>query len=163
MMGAGKSSIGRSLAEQCERQFVDTDSLIQQRLGRSIAQIFQLYGEESFRAHETSVLKSLEPGETVLSTGGGVVTIADNWPILRKLGPIVYLKASPDTLIARLEQSKKKRPLLNVEDWEAQLRTLLEAREPLYSQADITIEVDEADLADGAMRVYDALRKAGYE
>jgi shikimate kinase len=163
MMGAGKSSIGRSLAEQCERQFVDTDALIQQRLGRSIAQIFQLYGEESFRAHETSVLKSLEAGETVLSTGGGVVTIPDNWPVLRSLGPIVYLKASPETLIARLEQSKKKRPLLNVEDWETQLRTLLEAREPLYSQADITIEVDEADLADGAMRVYDALREAGYE
>jgi len=162
MMGAGKSSIGRALADEYDRQFVDTDQLIQQRLGRSIAQIFQLYGEEAFRAHETSVLKSLSPGSSVLSTGGGIVTISENWPVLRSLGPTIYLKASPETLIARLEQSKKKRPLLNVEDWEAQLRSLLSRREQLYEQADITVEVDADDLVDGALRVHSALEKAGY-
>ena len=162
MMGAGKSSIGRALADEYDRQFVDTDQLIQQRLGRSIAQIFQLYGEEAFRAHETSVLKSLSPGPSVLSTGGGIVTISENWPVLRSLGPTIYLKASPETLIARLEQSKKKRPLLNVEDWEAQLRSLLSRREQLYEQADITVEVDANDLVDGALRVHSALEKAGY-
>ena len=162
MMGAGKSSIGRALADQYDRLFVDTDQLIQQRLGRSIAQIFQLYGEEAFRAHETSVLKSLSPGASVLSTGGGIVTIEENWPVLRSLGPTIYLKASPETLIARLEQSKKKRPLLNVEDWESQLRSLLSRRETLYEQADITVEVDVDDLADGAYRVYQALEQGGY-
>jgi shikimate kinase len=163
MMGAGKSSIGRALAERTDRQFIDTDLLIQQRLGRSISQIFQFYGEEAFRSHETSVLKSLVPGPSVVSTGGGVVTIPENWPILKALGPTIYLRAAPETLIARLVQSKKKRPLLDVEDWETQLRTLLATREPLYTQADFTIEVDEAELSDGAKQVENILAQAGIE
>lgn len=139
MMGAGKSSVGRSLAELSGRAFVDTDQLLQNRFGRSITKIFQVYGEEAFREHETSVLRSLEPGATVISTGGGVVLREENWAELRRLGTTVYLEASVETLVARLEASKKKRPLLEVDNWEDRLDELLLARLPLYRQADLTL------------------------
>jgi shikimate kinase len=162
MMGAGKSSIGRALADASGRTFVDTDLLIQQRLGRPISQVFQVYGEDAFRCHETSVLRGLEPNRVVLATGGGIVLRPENWTEMRRLGPTIYLKASPETLIDRLEKSKKKRPLLEVEGWEDRLRTLLAARTPLYEQADVTVEVDDAQLDTGAEFVLQALKKAGY-
>src|SRR5580658_4293007 len=117
MMGAGKSSIGRLLAESTGRSFVDTDLILQQRLGRPISQIFQIYGEEAFRDHETSVLKGLEPSMSVISTGGGIVLRDENWAEFNRLGQTIFLDASIETLIGRLAVSKKKRPLLQVEDW----------------------------------------------
>jgi shikimate kinase len=142
MMGAGKSSVGRALAELSGRSFQDTDLLLQNRLGRSIGQMFSRYGEEAFRDHETSLLRTLEPGGTVLATGGGIVCREDNWSELRRLGTTVYLHASPDTLVLRLGQSKKKRPLLETEQWEERVRTLLESRGPFYLRADMAVDVD---------------------
>lgn len=158
MMGAGKSSIGRALAELSDRQFIDTDQLLQQRLGRPIPQIFQIYGEETFRAHETSILKSLEPSPIVLATGGGIVTRSENWDELRRLGLTVFLDATPATLKDRLARSKKKRPLLQTEEWETRIDELLAVRTPLYQTADLTVAVDDVDLMDGAQKVLDAIR-----
>jgi len=158
MMGAGKSSIGRALAELSDRQFIDTDQLLQQRLGRPIPQIFQIYGEETFRAHETSILKGLEPAPIVLATGGGIVTRDENWDELRRLGLTVFLDATPETLKDRLARSKKKRPLLQTEEWETRIEQLLVARMPLYQSADLTVAVDDVDLMDGAQKVLDAIR-----
>lgn len=158
MMGAGKSSIGRALAELSGRQFVDTDQLLQQRLGRPIPQIFQIYGEETFRAHETSILRCLEPTPVVLATGGGIVTRPENWPELRRLGLTVFLDATPETLKDRLARSKKRRPLLQTEEWESRIDELLLDRLPLYRQADITVPVDDVDLEDGAQKVLNAIQ-----
>ncbi|RYG33767.1 shikimate kinase [bacterium] len=153
MMGAGKSAIGRALAEVTGREFIDTDQLIQNRLGRPIPQIFQIYGEPTFRDHETSVLKSLEPGMSVVSTGGGLVGREENWYELRRLGTVCYLRASHTTLTTRLAVSKKKRPLLQNDTWEDDLRRLMEKRAPLYERADLVVDVDQDGLDEGLERV----------
>lgn len=157
MMGAGKSSVGRALAELSGREFLDTDLMLQNRLGRPIPQIFHVYGEDAFRDHETSILRSLEPKAAILSTGGGIVLREANWAEMRRLGLIIYLKSTPETLINRLEVSKKKRPLLQVEEWPDRVRDLLELRAPLYEQADVTIELDSQDVQTGARFILDKL------
>jgi len=150
MMGAGKSSVGRHLSELSGREFRDTDLLLQNRFGRTISQIFQLYGEATFRAHETSVLQTLEPEPIVLATGGGIVMKPENWAELRRLGITCFLNASASVLHERLEASKKKRPLLETENWEQKVTDLLDARMPLYMQADFTLNVDPDDIAETA-------------
>jgi len=164
MMGAGKSSVGRALAEASGREFRDTDQLLVQRFGRSIAQIFDVYGEAAFRDHETSIVKSLEPGPYVLATGGGIVMRPENWAELRRLGPICYLEATPETLIERLAISKKKRPLLETENWEDRLRALLMGRIPLYEQADFRVAVDGNEIDSASQRVLaEFLERTGAE
>ena len=158
MMGAGKSSIGRALAELSGRTFVDTDLLLQNRLGRPVSQIFQIYGEGAFRDHETSVLRSLEPGESVISTGGGIILRSENWDEFTRLGVTVFLDARFEILIERLTASKKKRPLLQVDDWEKRTETLLDSRIHLYRQADISVRVDDVELTEAAGRVMDAIQ-----
>src|SRR4051794_13739349 len=108
MMGVGKSAVGRELAVRTGRSFLDTDQLLQHRLGRPVSQLFQIYGEDAFREHETSILRSLEPCDAILSTGGGVVTREANWVELRRLGTVAYLKATEEEIIARLTVSKKR-------------------------------------------------------
>lgn len=149
--------MGRYLATQTGRPFIDTDLLIQHRFGRPISQIFQLYGEDAFRDHETSVLKTLDREPSVISTGGGIVLRPENWDEMRRLGTIVYLKAPLQVLLDRLEASKKKRPLLQSEDWAARVEALLEARRPLYEQADLVVEVSDSDIESGGRRLSDLL------
>ncbi len=158
-MGAGKSSIGRALAELSDRQFIDTDLILQQRLGRPISQIFQIYGEQAFRDHESSVIRNLEPCASVLSTGGGIVLRDENWTEFKRLGTTVFLDASVQTLVGRLAISKKKRPLLETDDWEARVEQLLETRVDLYRRADVTVRMDGVDLSIGAERVLEAIRQ----
>jgi shikimate kinase len=157
MMGAGKSSVGRALAELSGREFMDTDLLLQHRFGRPVYQIFDVYGEEAFRQHETSILKSIEPVNVVLATGGGIVTREDNWEELRRLGTTIYLRASSETIIGRLQVSKKKRPLLMEDAWPERVLDLLEKRTPLYEQADICVEVDSDNVVDVAQKVLQAI------
>lgn len=140
MMGSGKSSVGRQLAEISSRPFEDTDMLLERRFGRTVSQIFKVYGEEAFRGHETSVLQSIEPHDCVLATGGGIVMREANWTELHRLGTTVYLRASIDSLINRLESSKRKRPLLMVDSWEDRLRELVAIRKPYYQRADIIVD-----------------------
>jgi shikimate kinase len=160
MMGVGKSAVGRELAVRTGREFMDTDQLLQHRLGRPVTQLFQIYGESAFRDHETSLLKSLEPCEAILSTGGGIVVREANWTELRRLGRSLYLKATAEDLIERLTTSKKRRPLLEVEDWEDRLRNLLAAREEQYQMADIVVELNGEGIEDAAERVYQAFAEA---
>jgi shikimate kinase len=157
MMGAGKSSVGRALAELSGREFMDTDILLQNRFGRPVYQIFDVYGEDAFRQHETSILKSLEPAFAVLATGGGIVTRDVNWHELRRLGTTIYLKASPETIVGRLQASKKKRPLLMADAWPERVLDLLESRKPLYEQADLSVQVDSDDVIHVAQRVLEAV------
>jgi shikimate kinase len=98
MMGAGKSTVGRMLAERAGREFLDTDQLITRRLGRPVNQLFQLYGQDAFREHEAAMIRSLEPGANVIATGGGTVLREDNWEQFRRLGATVYLEIAPELL-----------------------------------------------------------------
>jgi shikimate kinase len=159
MMGAGKSAVGRAIASLSNRPFVDTDQLLQARFGRSIDQIFKRFGEETFRAHETSILKGLEPGSYVLATGGGIVMRPQNWDEMRRLGVTLFLDAGREVLCGRLAASKKKRPLLEVEDWEGRVETLLEARIPLYTQADLRVELGSRGIDEIAQEALRLLRQ----
>lgn len=157
-MGVGKSAVGRRIAEATGRTFEDTDLLLERRFGRAVHQIFSVYGEAAFRDHELSILKSLQPGNFVVSTGGGIVLREDNWSELNRLGIVVYLEASAETLISHLANSKKKRPLLATENWEDRVREILSNRQELYRKADIRVQVDtEADISAIAERTLSAL------
>ncbi|HRJ26001.1 MAG TPA: shikimate kinase [Fimbriimonadaceae bacterium] len=139
MMGAGKSTIGRELAVRSGRSFRDTDQMIQSRFGRSVARVFDLYGEAAFREHETSLLESLHPAKEVLATGGGIVLREENWVEMRRLGTTVYLDVEPEVLKQRLSKSKKPRPLLMVDQWESRFDALYAARQELYRKADLCV------------------------
>lgn len=153
MMGSGKTTIGRTAAEHEGVPFDDTDLILTRRLGRTIPQIFQLYGEEAFRSHETSVLASIEPETGVLATGGGIVLREENWVHLKRLGTTVFLDVPVEALIARLAMAKKRRPLLEVDGWDQKVRDLLDYRRPLYQKADVTLFIEEGDVEATANRL----------
>lgn len=157
MMGVGKSTVGGLLAQRAKRDHVDTDRLLVNRLGRPIPQLFQILGESTFRDHETAILRSLEPGNVVVSTGGGIVLREQNWIEMARLGTTIFLDVPEDVLIARLERSKKRRPLLQGEGMEDKVRAILAARLPLYRKADLVVQLGDADAASGAELVLEAL------
>lgn len=157
MMGAGKTTIGRILSDRTGRPFYDVDRMLVNRLGRPIPQLFSIYGEDTFRGHETSVLRTIPCENCVVSTGGGIVLRPENWEIMRAIGKTIYLRAPLEVLMDRLANSKKKRPLLQVEDPEERIRTILEARTPLYESADIIVDLDRSDAEEGATKVIAAL------
>lgn len=142
-MGAGKTTIGRILAELMELPFLDSDKVIEERSGADIPWIFDIEGEDGFRNRETAVLLELasEPN-LVLATGGGIVTREENRKCLRQSGTVVYLSADIDQLVERTSRDKK-RPLLQVDDPRQKIRELIEVREPLYREvADLVVNTD---------------------
>jgi shikimate kinase len=157
MMGAGKSTVGKRLAEMSQREFIDTDQLIVNRLGKSIDKIFEQYGEQTFRDHETSIIKSLQSGAVVVSTGGGSILRSENLEALRLIGITVYLRVPKEQLIERLKISRKKRPLLQRDDWEDAFGALFDQRAAVYEQCDIIVDIDNASLDESAERLYKEL------
>ena len=132
--GSGKSTVGRGLARRVGLPFVDSDHVIEQRLGCSIRDFFAREGESAFRDLEQQVLADLAAGPAcVLATGGGSVLRAANRDTLRAAGHVVYLRASPDELWRRLRNDTK-RPLLQVADPQKALRDLYAKRDPLYRE-----------------------------
>ena len=140
MMGSGKSTIGAILADRLSHQFFDTDMLIEQISGRSVAELFEQSGESTFRQLETQVLSELSSYlRKLIATGGGIVVTPENWGHLRS-GIIVWLDVPVAVLCARLKNDKT-RPLLTG-DLETKLNTLFTDRSPLYSQADLHIKLE---------------------
>lgn len=138
MMGAGKTTVGRLLAEQLDYQFFDTDAVIERVTGQPISQIFAESGEATFRSLESQVLAELSAyTRLAIATGGGIVIKRENWGYLRH-GIVVWLDVPLEHLRARLADDMT-RPLLQDADPEARLQTLLEQRQPLYSQADVRV------------------------
>ena len=140
-MGAGKSTIGRHLAELLGRDFRDSDQEIEKRTGATIPLIFEIEGEAGFRGRESSVLDDLtRQANIVLATGGGAILSPDNRKILHERGVVVYLHAPLETLLTRTRRDRH-RPLLQTADRRRTLEDILKAREPIYRQAaDIVIE-----------------------
>lgn len=132
LMGAGKTSVGRHLAQLLGWEFLDTDHVLEERCGADIPWIFDIEGEAGFRRRETEVLEDLCQREnTVIATGGGIVLSQHNRSLLKTCGTVVYLSATPEQLYARVAHDTH-RPLLQVENPEAVLAKLLQEREPLY-------------------------------
>jgi shikimate kinase len=133
--GSGKTTVGRQLARRLGVPFVDSDHVIEDRLGCSIREYFVREGEDNFRDVEEAVLDDLsQHHKGVISTGGGSVLRANNRRRLHERGQVIYLRSSPEDVYRRLRHDTV-RPLLQVEDPMARLRALYEARDPLYREA----------------------------
>jgi shikimate kinase len=139
MMGAGKSAVGRPLAQALGYRFIDADTTVEETAGRTIPEIFAEAGEEGFRELESAVLNELSRWHSlVVATGGGVVTRPVNWGQLQQ-GVVIWLDAPEALLMQRLRGDPTPRPLLGDPDPAGRLRALLEARRPLYAQADLHV------------------------
>ncbi|ABM01571.1 shikimate kinase AroK [Shewanella amazonensis] len=143
-MGAGKSTIGRHLAQMLHLEFHDSDQEIESRTGADIAWVFDVEGEEGFRRREAQVIADLtEKQGIVLATGGGSVQSKDIRNYLSARGIVVYLETTIDKQVARTQRDKR-RPLLQVDDPRSVLETLAESRNPLYEEiADVIVKTDD--------------------
>ena len=162
MMGSGKTSTGRPLAERLGYGFVDADAVIEQAAGCSIPEIFQRDGEAEFRALEKQVLSSISQRHSlVVATGGGVVTQQENWGLLHS-GIVIWLDVVQEQLLKRLQSDKTVRPLLQTADPEAALSDLLAERKALYAEADLTVVINDEPpeaVADGIVQLLPGLLK----
>jgi shikimate kinase len=145
MMGVGKSSIGRRLAARLRIPFVDADAEIEKAAGMSITDIFARHGEADFRSGEARVIaRLLEDGPQVLATGGGAFMNPATRAAIRAKGVSIWLAAEFDVLMRRIMKRKNQRPMLQTADPAETLRQLLATREPIYAQADLTVQSREA-------------------
>ena len=155
LMGAGKSSVGRRLAEKLDIPFVDADHEIEVAAGKSISEIFADHGEDYFREGERRVImRLLENGKQVLATGGGAYMNSESRERIRDLGISVWLKADLDLLLKRVAK-RNDRPLLREEDPAKVLKRLIDLRYPVYALADV--QVESRDVQHGQM-VNDVIR-----
>jgi len=147
-MGAGKSTIGRQLAEALSFRFEDSDHEIQRRTGVDIPTIFEYEGEEGFRNREQQVIAELTNQEgIVLATGGGAVLREVNRQHLTARGVVIYLHCSPEQQFARTNRDRN-RPLIQTEDPLQSLRDIMAIREPLYRQvADLVVSTEKRGTA----------------
>ena len=145
-MGAGKTTIGKALARQLGIMFYDLDWYIENRMRKSVAQIFAESGEEGFREIEYNMLHEVaEFEDVVLSCGGGTPCFFDNMDYLNRQGDTLYLKASPEVLASHLRMGKGIRPLIQGKNEAELLRYIkdsLDRREPFYSKARHTLNID---------------------
>lgn len=146
-MGSGKSYWGKKWAAKAGLPFYDLEEIVEEAEDKTAAEIFAEYGEEKFRELETIALQSLinKPGY-VLACGGGTPCFNDNLTWMNKNGTTVYLQSSPENIFKRLRTEKEKRPLIkNLQEQELlfYISEKIKEREPYYSQAEITLNVDE--------------------
>lgn len=141
--GCGKTTVGRAAAKLLGWPHVDFDTEIEHRAHASVQQIFERYGEAHFRRLEQDLTMELAGcSRTMMSAGGGWITNADSVALLRPTGRIIYLRATPSRLVARLATARVRRPLLEVPDPLATLEQLYAKRRALYEQADHVLDTE---------------------
>lgn len=162
MMGAGKTAVGRSLAELLDVAFIDSDHEIEAAANLSIAEIFDREGEGFFRAKETQVLTRLLQGEaSIVSTGGGAFLQERNRNVIANGGVSVWLKADLELLWERVRH-KTTRPLLRTDNPKKTLTDLYTARVPVYEKAQVWVNAESGlNITDMADKVVAALIDAG--
>ncbi len=162
MMGSGKSAVGPELARRLAWRFLDTDAQVEQEAGCSVAEIFDREGEAAFRERERRALESVAGRKAVVALGGGAIAESGVREILSGSGTVVYLRARPDTLLARLGDCDA-RPLLRGTapgERRARLVGLLAQRRAAYELADVTVDTDDASVVQVVERVMQALDEA---
>ncbi len=153
-MGTGKSVTGRIVANQLEREFIDMDSLIEERAGKKISEIFADEGEAHFRSLERALVQELSAREDlVIATGGGIVLNPDNISDFSKTGVVICLHADPDTILKRVAKDSH-RPLLEGDDDKIKaIRALLAKRDKLYQAIPLQIETSNHTARETAQEV----------
>lgn len=162
MMGAGKSTVGLALAKRLSLTFVDADSEMESRAGRTISEIFARQGEAAFRVLEREFIDEVSRTPAVVALGGGAIAQPGRVEELKRLGVLVYLRARPESLLARIGDARS-RPLLDAlgpRERRARLCELLKEREASYARA--AIQVDTDDLAPAAVvtRIVEELERS---
>jgi len=163
MMGAGKSAVGRLLAERLGRPLIDTDALVEQQAGMSIPEIFAAEGEAGFREREAAVLAAVAAGaDQVIATGGGAVLRPANREALRASGLVIWLYAPPEALYHRAKaQGVERRPLLAGADPLERLQALANEREAAYqAAAHLRVETDRLPLVAVVEQILAAVAEA---
>lgn len=146
LSGSGKTSIGRAAARELHRPFIDFDTEIEHRQHASVHEIFARHGEASFRELERELSRELVTCRgMIMSAGGGWITNRESVALLRPTGRIIYLRASPERLVARLATARVRRPLLEVADPLDTLTKMYEERRPFYEEADLIIDTEVFD------------------
>lgn len=144
LMGAGKTSVGRKVAQALQLPFADSDHEIESVSRMTVPELFEAYGEVEFRALEQRVVTRLiADGPAVIATGGGAFMNADTRAAIRANGISIWLKADLDTLMERVAR-RQNRPLLKTPDPRAVMRKLMDDRYPVYAQADLTVTSRDA-------------------
>jgi len=134
LMGSGKTTLGKILSKKIDKQFYDSDQVIEEKLGVDVPIIFEYEGEAGFREREKDILKELVGIQNiVLATGGGIILSKSNRDLLAQNGIVVYLKSNQKDLILRMKNDKT-RPLLQNGNIEEKIKTLCKEREPLYEE-----------------------------
>ena len=140
LMGAGKTTVGRRLAQRLDLQFADADQEIEQAAGKTIPEIFEDHGEEHFRDGERRVIaRLLESGQQVIATGGGAYMNEDTRQNINDNAVSVWLRADFNLLMKRVRR-RSHRPLLQTADPDAVMRRLIDERYPVYSQAQVVVD-----------------------
>ncbi len=160
LMGAGKSTIGRNIARSLDKEFYDSDRVIEERTGVDIATIFEIEGEQGFRDREEQVIAELcEQDDIVLATGGGSILREINRKNMSKRGHVVYLRTSAELLYSRIRHDKK-RPLMQTNNPLDTLKKLLDDREPYYLEvADTVVMTGKQKVTTLVRRVEEALKQ----
>jgi shikimate kinase len=147
-MGTGKTAVGKRLAASLGYRYMDTDVMIEERTGCTIADIFKNRGESFFREVESSVIQEIvRYKSSVISTGGGAAVDSNNLALLKENGLVICLKSSPEKIMERTERKKDERPLLSKKEPLKEIKRLLEIREPYYEQADWTVDTSKQSVA----------------
>jgi shikimate kinase len=159
LMGAGKTSVGKTLARILGKRFLDSDQEIERTTGVKIPVIFEFEGEAGFRARESKMLAELVRQENiVLATGGGAVLSKDNRDLLHAAGTVIYLRAPVRSLVKRTRRDRN-RPLLQVADPAAKLTALYEQRDPLYREvAHLVVDTGDQSVRVLAGQIEDKLQ-----
>jgi XRE family aerobic/anaerobic benzoate catabolism transcriptional regulator len=158
LRGAGKTTVGRRLARRLHMPFVELDQKVEEAANLTLAEIFSLHGEDYYRRLEREALmRILDAGtETVVATGGGIVTNAETFALLRRRAATVWLKAAPEDHWNRVVKQGDRRPMADHPQAMRDLRELLTTREPLYSTAGVTVDTSRksvGDVVDAVLRV----------
>jgi len=150
-MGAGKTAVGRALAEKLSKEFIELDPAIERKAGKSIPEIFADDGEIAFRELEISVIREVSGGKNlVIACGGGVVLNKINIDRLRQTSRLVYLTVSPGVILERTTADETERPLLKVADPALAIKELMRFRRPFYERA-ADIKIDTSRLGIGSV------------
>ncbi len=162
MMGTGKTAVGQALARRLGRPFIDTDRLVEAREGRSVAELFQERGEAYFRDTECAAIReATDASPSVIATGGGALLRQENREALRKRSLIIWLKADLPDLARRVARGGAKRPMLKGAGSEERLRQLLKEREPVYAEADWSMDTTGKSVTDVVQAILHRIEGGG--